>query len=53
MIAGGNDRDRMLFDLHADPGERHDVAARHLDVLDALYRAVLRDSGGTSLPFFM
>ena len=52
MIAGGNDRGRMLFDLRADPGERRDVAARHRDVLDTLYRAVLRDAGGTSLPFY-
>jgi arylsulfatase A-like enzyme len=52
MIAGGNDRGRMLFDLHADPGERRDVAKQRFDVLDALYRAVLHDAGGTSLPYF-
>jgi hypothetical protein len=48
-----NDDWAMLFDLHADPGERrHDVARQHIDVLDALYRAVLRDAGGTSLPYY-
>jgi arylsulfatase A-like enzyme len=52
MIAGGNNRGRMLYDLHADPGERHDVARQHFDVMRDLYRAVLSDAGGHSLPFY-
>jgi len=42
--------ERMLFDLEADPGERHDVAAAHADVVERLerlaesYRAELGDT---------
>ncbi len=52
MIAGGNDRGRSLFDLRADPFERVNVAEKHLDVMADLYKKVLIDSHGTSLPYF-
>ena len=52
FIANGNDSGRQLFDLHADPGERHSVAHQHPKVMRDIYDRVLHSAGAKRLPFF-
>jgi arylsulfatase A-like enzyme len=40
-----------LFDLRRDPGEFHDVAGRHPDLVRQLY-ALVRERAGGSLPYY-
>ena len=52
LIADGNNSGRELFDLQADPGERHSVARDHPQVLSDIYARVLHSAGAKRLPFF-
>ena len=40
-----------LFDLRRDPGQFHNVAARHPDIVRALYGKVVARAGGR-LPWY-
>ena len=50
MIAGGRGSKRRLFDRSADPRERSDLAADRSGDADRLWKQVIDDAGGGSLP---
>jgi arylsulfatase A-like enzyme len=52
LIADGNNKGRELFDLSKDPGERTNIAAANLPLLDTLYKRVLKSARLSRLPYF-
>ncbi|MDW5598524.1 sulfatase, partial [Conexibacter stalactiti] len=52
LVADGNNRGRELFDLRKDPGERTNVAAQHLPLLDQIHTRVLKSARLSRLPYF-
>jgi arylsulfatase A-like enzyme len=50
LIASGRGRNRRLFDRIEDPGERRNLAAERSDDAERLWKRVLEDAGGDSLP---
>jgi arylsulfatase A-like enzyme len=52
LIAQNQGRDKRLFDMRNDPGERRNVAARHPAQVRRLWGYIRRDAGGRRLPRF-
>jgi arylsulfatase A-like enzyme len=50
MVASGRGRNRRLFDRTDDPGERRNLAGARSDDAERLWKRVLADAGGRSLP---
>ena len=51
LLADSEGRLKRLYDKSRDPKELHDVAAEHPEIVDALWR-VLEDEAGGTLPQF-
>ena len=50
LIASGRGRNRRLFHRADDPGERRNLAAARPEDAERLWRQVVEDAGGGSLP---
>jgi arylsulfatase A-like enzyme len=50
LIASGRGRNRRLFDRSADPRERRNLAAERPDEAERLWKRIVEDAGGRSLP---
>ena len=50
MVAGGRGSKRRLFDRSADPRERRNLAADRSGDADRLWKQVIDDAGGGSMP---
>ncbi len=52
LISDNQGHRKQLYDRKRDPGERHNVAARHPEIVKRLWGYVKKDAGGRRLPRF-
>jgi arylsulfatase A-like enzyme len=50
LVASGRGRNRRLFDREDDPGERRNLAAERPGDAERLWKQIVEDAGGRSLP---